>query len=489
LALAAGVAAFVLAAILCAAARDHVPTILLGLLLLVAVLAVARLAGILYALPVGVVTVQAFDWYFLPPLRELDAATVFMLGLFLVMSVIVGAVTTQAGRRAVASDQARGVLADEQAALRRLATLVARGGKPGEAFAAVAQEIGQVLAAEVACVLRYEANGTATVVAAWGDARSWPIGSNWPSEGESVTARVLRTRRAARMDSYREASGAIAALARGLGRTSGVGAPIIIDDRLWGLVVVNLPAGCPVPPAVEERIANFTDLVATAISNAETRAELIASRARVVASADETRRRLERDLHDGIQQRLVSLALKARVAQRSTPQLSDEVHGELSLIADGLNTALDELREISRGIHPAILSAAGLGPALKALARRSPVPIGLDLNFSRPEAPIEAAAYYVVTEAVTNTAKHAQASVVEVCVRGHSDELTITIHDDGIGGADPSRGSGIIGLKDRVEALGGRISVVSPSGGGTDIYVRLPTMPSAVIPAPAAPGS
>ncbi|HEV2255125.1 MAG TPA: sensor histidine kinase [Streptosporangiaceae bacterium] len=217
------------------------------------------------------------------------------------------------------------------------------------------------------------------------------------------------------------------------------------------------------------------------IANTQSRAELSASRARIVAAADETRRRLERDLHDGIQQRLVSLGLRAQMIQKMTPRPADEIQRELSLLADGLFTALDELREISHGIHPAVLSEAGLGPALKALARRSAVPVELDLDLGSPLGQqVEVAAYYIASEALANAAKHAQASVIDLRVHGDGSVLTLSISDNGIGGADPSRGSGITGLKDRVEALGGTISVLSPPGHGTTLYVRLPAGSSAV---------
>jgi signal transduction histidine kinase len=272
-------------------------------------------------------------------------------------------------------------------------------------------------------------------------------------------------------------------VARRLGRNSAVAAPIIIDGRLWGAAFAS--AAHRLPDAVEGRIANFADLVATAISNAETRTELNASRARVVAAADETRRRLERDLHDGIQQRLVSLALKTRATESMTPEPAGELRGELSLLAEGLVAALDELREFSRGIHPAVLSEAGLVPALKELSRRSTVPIALELNLdSRLAEPIEVAAYYVASEALANAAKHAQASAIELRMDYSDGVLTLSIRDDGIGGADPSRGSGIIGLRDRVEALGGTISIVSPVGEGTTVQVDLPADPGSALTPP-----
>jgi signal transduction histidine kinase len=470
-----GAAAFVLASLLSAAARSHVPAALLAGFFLLLIIAVAYLAGILYALPVGIVSILAFDWYFLPPLRILDGATVFVLGMFLAMSVIVGALATRAGRRATTLERARGVLAEEQAALRRVATLVAHQPPPAQVFDNVAEEIGRLLSVDSTCIVRYEADATATIAATFGDDRLWPVGSNWPLQGESIVAEVFRTRHSTRMDGYGRADGEIAALARRLGVRSGVGAPIVIGDRLWGAAVVNTVQR-PLPGSAEERIANFADLVAIAVSNAETRSQLNASRARVVAAADETRRRLERDLHDGIQQRLVSLALQARATATAKPPPPAEVRDELSHLADGLGTALDELREVSRGIHPAILSEAGLGPALRALARRSAAPVDLDLHLDSrlPEA-LEVAAYYIASEALTNAVKHARASVIELHVDDRDGALALRVRDNGVGGADPGRGSGIIGLKDRVEALGGRITVSSPPGVGTTLDVQLPT--------------
>ena len=824
LAVLVGVAAFVVAAVVSTAARSHVPAVLLGLLLLLAVLAVARFAGILYALPVGVVTIEAFDWYFLPPLRNLDRATVLVLGLFLGMAVIVGAVATQAGRRAAESEQARGVLADEQAALRRVATLVARQPSPAEVFAAVTEEAARLLHFDSAHLIVYERDQTATVVGAYNlRGQALPAGTRVPVEGDNIIGRVFRTQQPARIDDYSNASGpvtekvraigvraavgvpvlaggrlwgimavgssrpeplpadtetrigaftelvamaianaaarteleqvaaeqaalgrvatlvaeavppgdvftavaaevaglfgvphvalfryereglgtviagagevlsylgrpwpcpagdpgivaslqqtgqplriddytpirnaiagpareldigmaagvpvivsgrvwgavvvaagdqrpplpadtldrlaaftelmataiansdarteierlgeeqaalqrvatlvargaateevfaavarevsgvmhlpvaavqryeddgetttvmaawsdrphpfppgtrspyhasglggrvrqtgragrvvdysrrrgAFAVKARELGLHSVAGAPIIVDGDVWGLVTVASTDG-PLPDRTEDRLAEFTELLGTAIANTQSRTELSASRARIVAAADETRRRLERDLHDGIQQRLVSLALKARTIETMTPRPAGEIQGELSLLADGLGTAMDELREISHGIHPAILSEAGLGPALEALARRSAVPVELDLNLGqRLGEHVEAAGYYIASEAITNVVKHARASVIDMRADGCDGALILSISDDGVGGADPSRGSGIIGLKDRVEALGGTISVLSPPGRGTALHVQLPADPMAAPTLPA----
>jgi signal transduction histidine kinase len=255
---------------------------------------------------------------------------------------------------------------------------------------------------------------------------------------------------------------------------SAVGAPIFLDDQLWGVAAAGTTTR-PLPTAAERRIASFAELIATAISNAQARSELRASRARVVAAADETRRQIERDLHDGIQQRLVSLALKLRLTESMTPRPSDEIQSELVQLADGLGAVLEELREISRGIHPAILAEGGLVPALKALARRSAVPVALDLRLAeRVVEPLEIAAYYVASEALANAVKHAEPSVIEVGLETRDGWLALAIRDDGIGGADPTRGSGLIGINDRVEALGGTLSVTSPPGEGTALDVQLP---------------
>jgi signal transduction histidine kinase len=366
-------------------------------------------------------------------------------------------------------------LAQAQAALRRVATLVVRGAQTGEVFAAVAHEVAEVMHLPIAAVLRYDEDETMTVVAARSD-RPHPLqpGTRHPFPRAGVAERVRHTGRPARSEGYENRRDAFGAQARAVGLHSLVGAPIIVNGAIWGLMVVASTAG-PVPDDAEDHLAEFTELLGTAIANTQSRAELSASRARVVAAADETRRRLERDLHDGIQQRLVALALKARTIETMTPQPAREIQCELSVLADGLGTSLDELREISRGIHPAVLSEAGLGPALKALARRSAVPVELHLDLGPQLAKhVEVAAYYIASEALTNAAKHARASVVHLQVERTDGEISLSVRDDGIGGADPGSGSGIIGLKDRVDSLGGMISISSPSGLGTTLSVRLP---------------
>ncbi len=277
------------------------------------------------------------------------------------------------------------------------------------------------------------------------------------------------------MDSYADSSGALAASIRDARVRSGVGTPIIVQGRLWGVMSAGSFDEQPLAPGTEARLTSFTELVATAIANAESRSDLDASRARIVAASDEARRRIERDLHDGAQQRLVTLGLALAAAQTAVPPQLGELAGELADIAQGLASVLDELREMARGIHPAILAQGGLIPALKTLARRCPVPVELDMRAAArlPER-VEVAAYYVVSEALTNTAKHAHASVVNVEVEAVEGTLRLCVRDDGAGGADPVRGSGLVGLKDRVEALGGTITIQSPAGAGTALRVELP---------------
>jgi signal transduction histidine kinase len=315
------------------------------------------------------------------------------------------------------------------------------------------------------------------VVAAWseGEGDQVPVGTLIQLEDESVAAMVLRTGQAARADSPEHASGSVAALVRRLGVTSTVGAPIVVEGRLWGGMSVSSKQPEPLATDTESRIADFAELVATAIANAEARTELTASRVRIVAAADETRRRIERDLHDGIQQRLVSLGLELRLAESTASAELDGARRTIARVAGELDGVTEELREISRGIHPAILSEGGLGPALRTLARRSAIPIAFGgvVDQRLPE-PIEVAAYYVVSEALANATNHGNASRVDIEATARESSLRLSIRDDGDGGADPARGSGLVGLRDRVEALGGTIDVESPVGVGTAVVVALP---------------
>jgi signal transduction histidine kinase len=367
-------------------------------------------------------------------------------------------------------------LVAQQSALGRVATLVARRAPPDEVFEVVTREVGLLSGADLARMERYEADGTVTGVASWSkDVDRLAVGTRFALEGVSIAALVREADSPVRVDSFADASGPIAEEARALGIRSSVGCPILVAGRLWGVIAASSKGEAPFPAGIEAQIGEFTELVATGIANAESRAELAASRARVVAAGDETRRRIERDLHDGAQQRLVSLALRLRGATSAIPPDLVEAHAELARVGAELNEVHEELREISRGIHPAILSEGGLGPALRTLARRSAVPVELDVQAdARLPEPVEVTAYYVVSEALTNAAKHSGASSVNVALAADDGVLRLAIRDDGVGGADPRRGSGLVGLKDRIEATGGTLTVESRHGQGTSLVAELP---------------
>jgi signal transduction histidine kinase len=377
---------------------------------------------------------------------------------------------------AIANAESRAALArlaEEQAALRRVATMVARGAAPEQVFAAVVEEVARLLPVDMAGLVRYDPDGTLTYAASWGKtADHTPVGSQWGGQGTNIATAVFETGRSGRVESWAEATGPLAAAAHKVGARSSVATPIMVEGRLWGILGAATTLEDPLPPDAEARLVSFGELAATAIANAESRAALVASRARIVAAADETRRRIERDLHDGTQQQLVSLMLDLQMVQAEAPP---ELEGDLSRIAERVTGVFDQVREISHGIHPAILSEQGLTLALKALARRSAVPVELDLRTGRrlPDH-VEVAAYYAVSEALANAAKHARASVVHVELDTPDTAVRLAIRDDGIGGADPAKGSGLTGLRDRIDALGGTLDVTSPAGGGTALLIEIP---------------
>ncbi len=372
------------------------------------------------------------------------------------------------------SSAARERLGEEQAALRRVATLVAHGVGTQDLFEAVAKEVGGMLPVVSATMGRYEPDDSVTIVASWGTVEaSFPTGRRWPTEGVNVAWMVFQTGRSARVDDFSDATDPIGVAAREAGTQCGVGSPIIVEGDLWGVMTVTSNDEA-LPPDTESRLASFTELVATAIANAESRSELAASRRRIVAASDEARRRIERDIHDGVQQQLVALIMELRSMQ-AAPPAGELLIEQLAGVSDEVRTALDTLVELARGIHPAILSQGGLPAALRTLAGRSAVPIELhaEIEASLPEV-VQVAVYYVASEALTNIAKYASASLVHIDVTTRDGILTVAVRDDGVGGADPSRGSGLVGLHDRVEALGGAITVDSPAGEGTCIIVTLP---------------
>jgi signal transduction histidine kinase len=378
---------------------------------------------------------------------------------------------------AVESAEARAELrriAEEQAALRRVATLVARGVEPDRLFAAVAEEIGAHFDADATALIRFEPDGEATFLGGRGWSTPGRPGTRFkPAPGVGL-ASVRETGGAVRSGIDEQASAMLPEDLRQERIRCMVAVPIAVEGRLWGAITVASRRG-ELQSDIEPRIVDFTELIATAIANADARAKLTQSRARIVATADETRRRIERDLHDGAQQRLVSLALELRLAQETVPAELPGLRDSIGQVADELTAVLDEVREISRGIHPAILSEGGLGPALRTLARRCPVPVELTIrSSSRCPPSVEVAAYYVVSEALTNTTKHANASHADVAVWEADGTLRLRVSDDGVGGAQPQQGTGLTGLRDRVEALGGSIDLTSPVSLGTVLEVSLP---------------
>ncbi|SEQ11348.1 ATP-binding protein [Mycolicibacterium nivoides] len=456
-----------------------------GAIFLLGVLVISAGWSFSLAVATSLVSALVYLYFHLEGADSLAPALFVFLPLALLANVLAG----QARLRAQESEQRRReaesshnevrALAAQQTALRRVATVVARGAAPAEVCPLAVNELVVGLAVAHASLITYDSDSSCAVIAT---ADTEPrlrmvAGERLSLDGDSLAAHILLTGSPARIDCYDGVAGQIAARLRALGLHAGVGAPITVDGRIWGAMIAG--GSQPMPPETEARIGDFADLVATAIFNAESRAEITASRARVVAAADQARRGFERDLHDGAQQRIVSLGLELRAIQASVPPQLSGLRDELSQAIDGLADLHTDLQELSRGIHPAILSRGGLGPALRALARRSPLPVELALEVDRrlPES-LEVATYYVVAEALTNAVKHSSATEVSVRAAADDTQLTVTVIDNGVGGAALGTGSGLIGLKDRVEALSGRLDISSPPGAGTTLSVRFPTAPA-----------
>jgi signal transduction histidine kinase len=444
----------------------QIPAQRLLMLYLLVVMPVAIVGGVRLAVVTAVMSAVVFRYLFA------DSESLTALGVFLITAVVVGQLAARLRRAALRSAR----LSEEQAALRRVATLVARSAPPSEVFKAVTCEVGQLCGADLARMEQFEDDGTVTGVAVWSrQPVDLAVGTRMDLDGPSIARDARRSGGPVRVESFAGATGAIAREALRLGIRSSVGCPIVVAEHLWGVIAASRKSDVPFPADTESHLASFTELIVTTIENAQSRAQLAASRARVVAAADEARRLLERDMHDGAQQQLISLALELRMVQYAVPSDLPELRTDIGRIVDALSVALEELRALSRGLHPAILTEGGLGPGLRALTRRSAVPVELRIDTSsRYPPPVEVAAYYVVSEALTNTTKHARASRVEVTVEQHDSTLRLCVRDDGAGGAEPGRGSGLTGLRDRVEALGGAIEITSPAGDGTAIRVSLP---------------
>jgi PAS domain S-box-containing protein len=367
-----------------------------------------------------------------------------------------------------------GQLAQEQRALRRVATLVASEASPERVFMAVSEESARVLEVNASAVFRYEGDDTATIVGRHDrdNVGAFQLGERLAVDENTTVGRVLYTGATARIDDYSDLPGDLPKLMLRIGYRSTVSAPIVVAGILWGAVAIA--SAEPLPPESEARLAAFCELVSLAVASAQARDDLRSSRARIVKAGDEQRRKLERNLHDGAQQRLVSLALQIRVAKAQLKSDPEAAAGSLDTAGKELDLALEELRELARGLHPGALTEHGLGTALEALSTRLPIDVKIDAPEERLPPGVEATAYYIVSEALTNVAKHAQATRADVVIVHDVDVVRFEITDDGRGGADPAAGTGILGLRDRAESAGGTCFVVSPPGKGTVVTATLP---------------
>src|SRR3954447_4282954 len=385
---------------------------------------------------------------------------------------------TQLVATAISNAEARAevrLLAEEQAALRRVATLVAHGDSPKDVFDAVATEAAAVLDVDRLVLLRYEPDGHVTALAhRTQDGNAIAVGTRVPVEGENVPAAVLRTGRPARIDDMERATGPVAELSKERGVRSTAGVPLVVDGALWGVMGIGSMGEEPAPADLEERMAQFSELVATAIANADSREQLTASRARVLAAGDKARRRVVRDLHDGAQQRLIHTIVTLKLAKQAL-EAADGARAE-SFVAEALDHAErsnSELRELAQGILPSVLTRGGLRAGIDSLVSRIGLPVEVTVPERRFSPVIEASAYFVVAEALTNVVKHSHAHGAEVTGRIDDGTLTIEVRDDGVGGANVD-GNGLVGISDRVAALGERLSIGSPPDGGTQVAVELP---------------
>jgi signal transduction histidine kinase len=358
-------------------------------------------------------------------------------------------------------------LADEQVALRRVAELVARGAAPDEVFVAVSDEASALLGGLAAVLLRYEGDVAVAVATCNSPA---PLGLRVPSHAGTPTGSVLRTGRPVRVDTFDGTP--LADTARELGVASGVAVPISVGGRVRATLTTSSP-GPPLPEDTEARLAQFAELAAVAIANAETNSKLTASRARIVATADETRRRLQRDVHDGAQQRLVHAVIALKMA-RSTVEGGSAAAGLVEEALTNVERASSELRDIVHGILPRSLTYGGLRVGLESLVADLTLPVDVRVTTPRLPAATETTAYFIVAESLTNAVKHSQAQQASVRVDLDGDTLVVEVRDDGVGGADPDRGTGLTGLLDRVDAAGGALTIVSPVGDGTTVRVELP---------------
>ena len=461
---------FVMATAIVLLARPYVPVELLCAVYLLVIIPVAVLLGLVYGLAVAALSGIVCVGFFLPS----DSQSASVATCALTFALFLGGALLGSGLgRSVRRRQER--LARDQAALRHVAALVGRRVSPAEIFTTIAEEVARNSAADLGHIVRYESDASICVVASWGEGSQGllPVGERIRLDGPCVEALVREYERPARIESFERLPGHIAEVVRRSGIRCEVGGPILMDGRIWGVMIVSSRSLRTLPADTEERISNFAELASIAVSHAETRTKLIDSRARLVASADEARERIERDLHDSVQQQLISAALRLHASQTSTdPQVLVQT---LKSAEEALTEVIKEIRQIVHGLLPPVLTQAGLAPALRALARRFAFETTTHTELpERLAKELEAATYFVVSEALTNAAKHSHATDVHVTVVVRGGALLAQIKDNGIGGAFVFPGSGLAGLADRVEALGGWLSLESPPGEGTLVSIEFP---------------
>lgn len=412
-----------------------------------------------------------------PFVRESLTHSVLATQLFVSVAALTSLVLAAETAERAASESAQEELTAEQAALRKIATLVAHDAASDRVFEQVTFEAAKTVGALAASLTRFDEDNTVAFVGGWSESGTlaFPIGSRLPLEGTGILVAVRDTGKPQRIDRYEGREGQVVERLTSFGYGTATAAPVKFGGQTWGALVAAGPRGKPFPAGSERRLMDFADLVAQALANADAYRKLADSRARIVEAADTERRRLERNLHDGAQQRLVSLALQLRLVKATLSKDPASAETLLGQADDQLAEALDELRELARGIHPAILTNRGLGAALHALADRAPIPVVLmQIPENRLSGSLEAAIYYFVAEAITNVAKYAHATEASVAIDRSNGFATVVVSDDGVGGARPGAGSGLVGLTDRVEALGGRLHVESPPGRGTRLSAEIP---------------
>jgi signal transduction histidine kinase len=479
----AGLAAFAVVAVAVAAIDSGLAVAVLGAALVAAIVVIFRQWGYAFGVPVAIAGMLAYDWFQFPPTHPKafpGVADLADLIVYIGIGVVTGVALADARRRTADTERARHELADEQAALRRVATLVAREAPSADVFAVVTKEVARILDVDDARMFRYDAGASATVVAAWGrSGADLGVGKVITLDGDSVTARIQRSGRAARIDAYEPGTGSLNAAVREWGIRSAVGAPIVVEGKLWGAIAAASRKREPLPRGTESRMEEFTKLVAAAVANIEARTELAASRARLVAAADDERRRVVRDLHDGAQQRLVHTIVTLKMARTA---LDRGDVASTALVTEALGqaqAAIVELRELANGILPSVLSWGGLSAGVEALASRMPMPVEVNVSLGRLAPAVEASAYFVVAEALTNVVKHAHASRAAVTAIIENGALQISVEDDGVGMAD-ANGTGLLGLRDRLSSVDGSLRVRSAPAEGTALIATVPLPPEAV---------